>query len=43
MLPPYFGATAPPTGARRDLAVDGFINILDVGMTLPPYFGHVCE
>jgi hypothetical protein len=22
--------------------VDGFINILDVGMTLPPYFGYMC-
>jgi hypothetical protein len=33
------GDTIPDWSQRADLVPDGFINILDVSMTLPPYFG----
>jgi len=42
VLPPFFGATVPPTSARRDLVPSGVINISDVVKVLPPFFGSSC-
>jgi hypothetical protein len=52
VFPPYFGSSpgnpdtngdgTPDWSVRHDLVPDGVINLGDVLMVFPPFFGYMC-